>query len=65
MTICQGKIKLPKRLIAEGVKDDCHAFASQYCEDCGKEFCHNHIDRDKHKCDDSVKGCHSIWKERQ
>ena len=63
---CEGMIKLSKKLAKEvGLEkpeDRCHAWASYVCEDCDKHFCHNHIDRSKHKCDDSVKGCHSIWK---
>lgn len=59
---CNGKIKLAKKYIKEGIEDNCHAYASEFCEDCGKEFCHNHINRDKHKCDDSVKGCHGTLK---
>jgi predicted nucleic acid binding AN1-type Zn finger protein len=55
--ICQGKIKLDKKYI--GIMDDgCHNSATEFCEDCGKHFCHRHINRDKHECDDSVKGCH-------
>lgn len=61
---CAGKIHLSKRLLNDGVTDECLNLASQICEDCGKRFCHHHINRDKHKCDDSVKGAHSIWKEK-
>ena len=60
--LCNGNIKLPKWVIKKGVKDSCAAFGSQICEDCGKLYCHNHINRDKHKCDDSVKGCHGTLK---
>jgi hypothetical protein len=42
----------------------CNNPADSYCEDCGKNTCDKHASRDKHPCDDSVKGCHSIWKER-
>jgi hypothetical protein len=45
-------------------RQTCAAYATHICEDCGKVFCHNHINRDKHFCDDSVKGVHSIWKEK-
>jgi len=44
------------------VDKGCHHFGLEYCEDCGKYYCHNHINRDKHNCDDSVKGCHGIWR---
>lgn len=61
--ICEGKIKLTNKDRANGIIDDsCHNYASQICEDCGKGLCHNHINRDKHKCDDSIKGVHGIWK---
>lgn len=63
MNLCQGKIKLPKRLITQGVEDSCHNIATYYCEDCGKEFCSKHSSRNKHNCDDSIKGCHGIWTE--
>lgn len=62
--LCEGKILLTKKLLKEGVTNECHNHATMYCEDCGKLFCRYHIDRDKHKCDDSIKGCHSIWKEK-
>jgi hypothetical protein len=57
--LCQGEIYLPKRLRGE-VDNKCHNIATEICEDCGKAFCHRHINRDKHKCDDSVKGCHGM-----
>jgi hypothetical protein len=60
---CYGKVKLTKKDRQEGMEDSCHAYGSEHCEDCGKTYCHHHINRDKHKCDDSVKGTHSIWKE--
>ena len=53
---CQGKIHIPKRLLKEGITDECHNFAFKICKDCGKLLCHNHINKDKHKCDDLVKG---------
>lgn len=40
----------------------CNEPADTYCEDCGKSTCDKHASRDKHPCDDSVPGCHSIWK---
>jgi len=43
-------------------KERCASWGSYVCEDCGKGFCRHHISRDKHDCDDSVKGTHSIWK---
>ena len=64
---CKGKVKIIDTLYLNECKingfppdDTCHNYASQCCEDCGKWFCRKHIDRDKHKCDDSVKGCHSM-----
>ena len=65
--LCQGRVKIPKKLQEElGRPDDsCFAYGNHICEDCGKLFCHSHINRNKHKCDDSVKGCHSIWKDTQ
>ena len=57
---CQGKIKLTKKEIAQGITDDsCHNTGAWHCEDCSKMFCRHHINRDRHECDDSVKGCHS------
>jgi len=46
--------------------DNCcnEADIDRYCEDCGKKFCQIHADRDKHKCDDSIKGCHSMLYEK-
>ena len=41
----------------------CKNKSTSICEDCGKPVCNKHCDRDKHPCNDSVKGCHSIWKE--
>jgi len=40
----------------------CEKHSSDICEDCGKPVCYFHGDRDKHNCDDSVEGCHSICK---
>lgn len=56
--LCEGKIKIPKYLLKQGVEDNCHNIATEYCEDCGKHFCFRHISRDKHDYDDSIKGCH-------
>ena len=39
----------------------CGAKATQYCEDCGRQLCDVHGDRDKHNCDDRIKGCHGVW----
>lgn len=62
LPICSGTIKIPKKLIAEGMDDKCNNFGTEYCEDCGRNFCHKHINRDKHKCDDSIQGCHGVLK---
>ncbi len=43
-------------------EEQCGRNSFDICEDCGKPVCFFHGGRDKHKCDDSVKGCHSIWK---
>jgi hypothetical protein len=48
--ICAGKIKLPKRLMKEGVDDGCYNFAFKKCSDCNKWLCHIHIKKDKHEC---------------
>ena len=40
----------------------CLARTDDVCEDCGKAYCMKHADRCRHSCDDSVPGCHSIWK---
>jgi hypothetical protein len=50
--LCNGKIKLPKRLVKEGVEDGCHTIATKLCQNCGKHFCHNHIK--KHACYDDL-----------
>ena len=50
--------------IKNGTKYNCLNYASRFCEDCGKEFCHIHINRNNHECDDSIEGCHSIWKKK-
>ena len=48
VTNCQGNIYLPKRLIKQGISDECHNLAFTICKDCGKAYCYNHIK--KHKC---------------
>jgi hypothetical protein len=58
--LCQGQRKSTYNDITS-----CANYGTFHCEDCGKVFCRWHIDRVKHKCDDSVKGCHSIWKSRK
>jgi uncharacterized UBP type Zn finger protein len=40
----------------------CKESSTSICEDCGKSTCDRHGDRGKHPCDDSIPGCHSIWK---
>jgi hypothetical protein len=47
---CVGKIKIPKRLLLEGVDDRCHNFAFKVCPVCRGWYCHNHIKKDKHEC---------------
>lgn len=42
---------------------DCKEKGFIICEDCGKWLCKKHCNRDKHDCDDSVKGCHGIWRD--
>jgi predicted nucleic acid binding AN1-type Zn finger protein len=44
------------------MKKYCRKRATEHCEDCGKVYCKKHDGRVEHACDDSVKGCHSIWK---
>ena len=45
---CQGQIYIPKRLIEQGIRNECHNIAYSICKDCGKAYCYNHIK--KHKC---------------
>jgi len=50
-----GNVKISKKFREVGMIDDkCHAYAVEVCEDCGKAYCHNHCNRDKHKCDDKL-----------
>jgi hypothetical protein len=46
--------------------DFCDNKTDDICEDCMKYTCRKHCNRgtgkNDHKCDDSVKGNHSIWK---
>lgn len=51
---CVGKIKLPKRLIKEGVDGRCHNIAYEVCPDCKGYYCHYHINRGKHECISSI-----------
>ena len=51
-TQCNGSIYLPNRLIDKGVDNRCHNFAYKLCSYCGKYYCHNHITRSKHLCDE-------------
>ena len=62
MTLCEGKIKLTKKEISEGIEDSCHRKGTNYCEDCGGMFCLRHSGRmhGTKKCPDSVRGCHSM-----
>lgn len=38
----------------------CFKMTQTICEDCGKAVCNQHGSRDKHPCDDSVKGAHGM-----
>jgi len=40
----------------------CKKHSHDICEDCGNPVCFFHSGRKEHDCDDSVEGCHSIWK---
>ena len=48
VNVCNGKIKIPKKLIKKGITDECHNIAYKICGVCRKYFCHNHIY--KHQC---------------
>ena len=64
MTLCNGKIKLSKKEVAEGIEDGCHLQGIIYCEDCGGSFCSRHAGRmhGTMKCPDTVEGNHSMLK---